>query len=371
MGRFKSTLDESDYQALRVAMERLSCISAGGDPNSILLALKECVPVEAGLVGQVKLTPIPQVTNHPLQLPTELLESWMGTNPEQLEQAFRPVVISSPGDFWSQTDSLPERLRDQLEVLHQLDRFNLGEGAGYKVCQRVLPGGGIEHVMMALITDHQHRFPDYTAARLKALGPAVQDAFWRLGLPLIASNPILGQLMTDDATGFICLDMRGSMIELNQRAHELASKYREAAGITQTRDFLQEFINRAWAKMPGNWQLVHASREAVLEVRVHALSKETHMISNDIQLIKMQEWIMPPPPPQAEEPDVPPELSKLTPRQQQAALLLGRSTLGYKQIADRLGIKPGTMRTHAENLYRALNVHSRPELISLMNRKKR
>src|SRR5262249_24851296 len=54
--------------------------------------------------------------------------------------------------------------------------------------------------------------------------------------------------------------------------------------------------------------------------------------------------------------------AELTPRQRDVATLLVRTGLSYKQIAAQLHLGEGTMRTHAEHVYRALGVHSRAEL---------
>jgi DNA-binding NarL/FixJ family response regulator len=55
-------------------------------------------------------------------------------------------------------------------------------------------------------------------------------------------------------------------------------------------------------------------------------------------------------------------LSKLSRRQQEIAWLLSRTGLSYKEVAARLDISEGTMRKHAENVYRRMGVHSRAEL---------
>ncbi|HTN85414.1 MAG TPA: LuxR C-terminal-related transcriptional regulator [Sorangium sp.] len=57
----------------------------------------------------------------------------------------------------------------------------------------------------------------------------------------------------------------------------------------------------------------------------------------------------------------------LTPRQRDVAALLVGTGLSYKQIAARLKLSEGTIRTHTERIYRAFGVHSRPELtVALM-----
>ena len=52
----------------------------------------------------------------------------------------------------------------------------------------------------------------------------------------------------------------------------------------------------------------------------------------------------------------------LTPRQRDVAALLVGTGLSYKQIAQRLRLSEGTIRTHTERIYRAFDVHSRFEL---------
>lgn len=52
----------------------------------------------------------------------------------------------------------------------------------------------------------------------------------------------------------------------------------------------------------------------------------------------------------------------LTPRQRDVATLLVATGLSYKQIAAELALSEGTIRKHTERIYRALGVHSRPEL---------
>lgn len=54
--------------------------------------------------------------------------------------------------------------------------------------------------------------------------------------------------------------------------------------------------------------------------------------------------------------------SELTPRQKEVARILSRTGLSYKEAASELGISEGTMRKHAEHVYRKIDVHSRAEL---------
>ena len=60
--------------------------------------------------------------------------------------------------------------------------------------------------------------------------------------------------------------------------------------------------------------------------------------------------------------------ARLSRRQQEIASLLVSTGLSCKQLADRLGLSEGTVRKHTEQIYRALHVHSRPELVALLRK---
>lgn len=58
----------------------------------------------------------------------------------------------------------------------------------------------------------------------------------------------------------------------------------------------------------------------------------------------------------------------LTPRQAEVAALLVGTGLSCKEIAASLARSEGTVRTHTEKIYRAFDVHSRPELTVVLGR---
>jgi DNA-binding CsgD family transcriptional regulator len=57
---------------------------------------------------------------------------------------------------------------------------------------------------------------------------------------------------------------------------------------------------------------------------------------------------------------------ELTLREKEVAGILARTGLSYKQAASELDIREGTMRKHAENVYRKKGVHSRAELTVIL-----
>jgi RNA polymerase sigma factor (sigma-70 family) len=56
------------------------------------------------------------------------------------------------------------------------------------------------------------------------------------------------------------------------------------------------------------------------------------------------------------------ELNSLTPRERQTLELLAEGYL-YKEIADRLGVSPGTVHQFSKQIYEKLHVRSRTEAV--------
>lgn len=355
------SLDLHEVNALRRSLVELAQVPSQGDPAAIFDALRSCVPVAAGLVGIATPATMGAMSNRPVRLPEAVLSSWMATQREYVVDAFARLFFSAnEGDFWRDKDSIRGRLRKGFQVLDTLDAHGLGEGAGYKVLQREVPGRGTEHAMLALLTERGTRFSDRDGGLLKVLGPAVRDAVLRAGVPLIPSRSILGQIIEEQALGYICLSLRGSVMEANQRAHELVSRYHKIARIPPGRRVFGDFIAVAKDRTRGGrtLHLPHMDR-TTLEVRAHALAKEAHSLSEDVTLLVLREWQLPTPTGRAAVPDV---LRQLTPRRRQIALMLANTAGSYKELAAALEIKEPTMRTHVEHIYRALDVHSRAEL---------
>lgn len=358
--------DGLDSAALRLAEKQLARIVPGDGPVAILDAIAPCLRVEAGLIATVKPGPTMSLTHQVLRMPQTLFENWMDTQPEHLEQSFRPVVRSSPGDFWSATDGLPERLRKEMEVLQVLDQFGLGEGAGLKLLRQSVPGGE-EHVMMALLTGRGERFPRQTAAMCRALARPLQDAVLRLGLPFTRGRSMHAQILENDNVGLVCLGTGGSIIALNQRAYDLAARYREIARVGPGRMFIGAFVKRALEETASSpaWQLVHPSRATMLQVRVHVMPADMFSLSSALPILKLEEWTLPSMPAPEVFP-MPQVLQPLTPRERQVAMLLATTGLSACEIAAELKMGTRTVTTHTRNLYKTLGVRSRWELIALV-----
>lgn len=355
--------------AVRMAVTRLAQFAPGDRPETLVDVLGSCMGVATGLLITVKPGPKMSMTHHVLRLPRLVLEGWAGTPPDALKRALYPAIHSSPGDFWNDRDGLPEKVRNDLQVLHFLDDFGLGVGAGFKLMCQSIPGGGEEHLFMAMHTQRGELFPRQTSAMCRVLAPALQQAIFRLSLPFTVGTSIHAQVLEEDAVGFVCLGADGGIIELNQRAYELASKYRSVAKVRPGRLFMNEFVAVAAKATKGGrvWQLMHPSHSAMLQGRMYVLPKEKFNLADNLPMIKLEEWTLPSLTEPEDFVDLP-VFSGLTKREREIAALLVTRGPSTKEIADELRISPMTVRKHIEKIHKSLGVRSLGELIALVRK---
>lgn len=351
-------LDPGESRLVERVARELSLLPSGAQPAALFDAIRSCVPLAAGLFSIIRPRAPDAFVSHAVRLPQDVFESWMATSPEQLARTLAPVISSGAGALWRDSETLTGAQREQLDVLRKLDDAGLGEGAGYKVLERPLPGQGVELFMMALLMERGEPVPARSQALLAALNPALHAAALRIGLPLVARAPLLAQIVDEQSLGYVCVTTTGSVLEANRRAHSLVVRYRDAAGITGRARALGDFVTRALEATSGrrSWVLDATRPRSYLDVNAHRLAKETHSLPEDLILLQLKETILP----------VPSPLLQLTERQQEIALLLAQSGSSFKQMATQLGISEFTLRKHGENIYRALGIHSRAELSALL-----
>jgi len=349
--------DARERKALALATERLSAVPANGRVDLVFDAVAAVVPVAAGLVLVLNPASPAMMACHGVRLPLELTETWIGTPRAHLARAFTPVVRAEDGDFW-RAGNLATSVRAQLRVLALLDRNGLGEGAGYKVCTRPAPAGGVEHISLALLAPRGTRFPDRAAALLKRLAPAIKGALLRLSLPLVASRPLLQQIFEAVSVGYLALDTRGEIRELNRRAYDLTHLYASMAGIPGGRQCLAAFVARARTAVKSGdpWLIPRGS--ASLDVRPFVVRAAAHGIPEDLLLLTLRELSQPDDAPAF---TLPPGV-RLSRRQREVAELLVQTALSYAAIGRRLEIQTGTVRAVVPAIYRAYGVKSRSGL---------
>jgi DNA-binding CsgD family transcriptional regulator len=321
----------------------------------VIDAISGCVPVAAALVQIVNLDAPGMVSGHVVRLPMEIVQGWMSTPRAHMARAFGPLVQARDGDFWRAQD-LATSVRERLAVLEQLDRHGLGEGAGYKVSRRPGPSRGTEHVSLALLAERKQRFSPRAGMLLRELAPAIRAAMDRLTLPLVATRPLVGQMMEEDAIGFIVTSRSGALIELNRRAYDLVREH----AITRGRRALTDFVDRALTEVSRARAPFYVRRgDAILEVRRHDLRADTQAIADDAILLTLRKIDLG----VARAPFAPPPGVELSPRERDVAELLTSTGLTYEGIGERLSIKEGTVRAIVPAIYRAYGVRSRQELV--------
>jgi DNA-binding CsgD family transcriptional regulator len=331
----------------------------GGAPAQLYAALRVCAPVAGGLIGTMGSQMAGSMINHVVALPDEVLEAWVTTPLEHLRRMMAPLIPAAPGELISDQMHIERPFRDELELLDVLDAAGLGESAGYKIASRMYSSGKQEHRFLTLALDDKEVFTPSQRELFRQLHPYVDGALARMTLPLVAHEPLLIQIIEQDRAGYLCLSSTGAVVELNERAHVLARRYAEAAGVVGRCGALAGFVEYVLkeSRRRQAWSLTHVSGSRIA-IKLYHIDKESHAVGRDLTLVKLTE-------------DDPLEAlvsAGLSPRQCQVAHLLLYTSLGYKQIAAKLNMSEGTMRKHVENAYRRLGVRSRAELVARLPR---
>lgn len=347
-------LTGSDRASFDEAVRALALVQVHGSPGDIFDAIARCVPIAGGLIGVLGGDAASSPVSHIVKLPDTVIEGWASTPSHQLARMLAPMVGAGPGELISDTQAIVGPFRDEIALLRRLDDAGLGESAGYKVSTHRAASGRPVHSFMTFALERGGAFDERHRHTLALLRPFIHDAQSRIGVPLIASQSILAQIVNEQSIGFMCVARTGRIVEVNQRMHALAIRYLRAARTEGGRGALARFADRARAETAGGrtWQLRAEDGSAVAEVSAHRLAKESHSIGDDVVLLMMKELVLSPAA----------SAGELTDRQQEIAKLLVGTGLSYKQIADRLGISEGTVRKHVEHVYRSAGVHSRAEL---------
>jgi DNA-binding CsgD family transcriptional regulator len=292
-------------------------------------------------------------------LPSDVLEGWATTPLPHLRRMLAPLVPAAPGELISDRTEITGSFREKLSLLQVLGSAGLGESAGYKIATCTTPSGKQEHRFLTIALEGREIFTPSVRELFRVIHPVIEAALSRMALPLVAREPIFTQVLEEDRIGYLCLSNSRAIVELNERAHELAYQCSHAARVEDGRGWLARFVERVLRETEGGreWSLRHDDGARV-EIRVYRLDKEFHAVGQDLTLVKLSET----------EPPLRLPASGLSTRQREVTHLLRTTGLSYKQIAAYLDIAEGTLRKHVERVYRHFGVHSRAELVELMSK---
>jgi DNA-binding CsgD family transcriptional regulator len=266
-------------------------------------------------------------------------------------------MFNAPEAFTArQADALPMQVQEQYTVFSSLKTAGLSSATGYKV---IGERNDYRHHtgFFALFTEGTG-LSDEKASLLQTIHPHVKDAMLRLSVPLNSANPILGQIIDDQKTGYICTSANGSILEANERAFVIAFRFCPTASAHQAVGVLLDAIGKSLHKAKSGAMSVYPPEGSPIRVMVHHLKKSLHGVSQDTRLVMLQHD------------DLPSRLDEvlgiLPPRQRELARLLITTNLGLKEVAVRMNASEGTTRTQRESLYKKLGVKSRTELLQLV-----
>ncbi|WP_437303829.1 response regulator transcription factor [Sorangium sp. So ce388] len=356
-------MDAADQRHFEQTRRLLENISVQGAPEAIFDALAQCAPIVGGLVGSVR-AGVGAAVSHVVRLPARVFEGYISTPEEHLARMLSPLYDAPPGALISDTQAITGRFREELRLLADLRAAGLGETAGYKLATNPSGSSGAEHCFLTFALDRRQKFTARHRRLLARLLPAVQEALERIKVPLIPSQSILAQIVDEDTLGFLCVKRALRLVELNQRAHTLITRYLPDVRIEGGRGMLDRFVARAIEQTRGGrtWPVIGAQGSAI-EISTMLLAKEAHAICEDVYLIRIREFAAASAArPLGESGLTPLEETGLTAKQLAVARRLCSTGDSYKQCAHELNIALGTMRTHTQNIYRRLKVQSRAEL---------
>ena len=348
-------LGPRDQKQINVAISALRRLPASGTPAALFEAIRPAIPVMGGFIGRIGESREETIISHAVALPEEVLEGWWNAPRDQIGLLLSPLFLATPGQLISDTQAIVGEAREKLALLSLLKASGLGEAAGYKVAP--LRKQGFLYMTFALEKGRAFTTKDRTV--LSTLRQDIHNALQRIALPIIPSQPIAAQLIEERAKGYVCVTENNHCLEWNERARTLCAKYLASANIEAGRGSFPRFVGSILNKtrQRSNLQIQHEDGETTLDIFVHALSKETHAIGEDLWLITLEESVSAP---------KPKKHFNLTKTQKEIAQLLVTTGDSYQELAERRGIAEGTLRKHVENIYRRAKVQSRPELVAKM-----
>lgn len=360
------TLDPREVRWIDAASRKLERLPPSASAAGIFDAIRPCMHWAAGLFSIIRPGAPGAIVSHAVNVPTDVFESWLGTPVDQMARALAPVVKSDAGRLWRDSETLVREQREQLDVLRVLDAANLGEGAGYKILERATPQHGVEHFMLALIMERGHPVPRRSDVMLAALNPILRATVLRLTLPFVGRDRLQAQLQEERAQGYLCMSVRGTLLEANRRAYDLVTRYQRVARIQGREGAAAAFGERAREHASGGrrWVLPASEPGSWLQVTTHRLVSDAYDLMEDILLVVMEEVVVPSSP--AEEPPV---RERFTPTELRIIRLLASTGGSRKDIAAQLGRSLLTVNKHLEHIHEKAGVHSRPELMVWLKRR--
>jgi DNA-binding CsgD family transcriptional regulator len=358
--------DSAELRSLNEARGALRSIPTAGSPDSLFAAIRRCVPFACGLLDTV-------CASRPFE-PTDVLycisETFLAALTDVADHDTSPLVsMHLPvGTAYRGIDLMPERMFRSIPIYQALyphHGFDIPSVLTLSVVPRSYDR---EHNTIWLFPERgQRSLTSRERQMLEALHAEIRAAVERMRLPFLPQNSLLAQILAEERAGYVLLRRDGSLLECNHRAFVLAHRYAPTGAGGNRYDKLSHIIRQAHETQSAGAFAARYIRRAdgasFLEVNQHKLAKEHNSLPEDATLIQLREM------PIHLEPIKPERhaaLETLSPRRREVATLLANSSFSYKEMAHELGLSEGTVRKHTEQVYRAVGVRSRAELVALL-----
>jgi DNA-binding CsgD family transcriptional regulator len=358
--------EPSELRNLKEARDALGAVPTAGSAESLFAAIRRCVPFACGLLDTI-------TASRPFE-PSDVLyrvpDAFFATVADFIDQDTSPLVAMRlpVGVAYRAADLVPERRLRSIPIVQALYP-HYGLDLPSVLTLSVVPRSyDREHTTLWLFHEHGQRgLTSRERQMLEVLHADICAAVERMRLPFLPQNPLLAQILSEEHAGYALLRLDGSLLECNHRAFVLAHRYAPSGAGGNRYAMLSHIMRRAQGTPSAGGFSAHYIRRAdgaaILEVSLHKLAKEHNSLPEDATLIRLKEM------PVHLEPIKPARqaaLEKLSPRRREIATLLVNSGFSYKEMAHELGLSEGTVRKLTEQVYRAVGVRSRAELVAML-----
>lgn len=354
-----------ELQGLSHARNALRAIPMSSPSSAVFDALHSCVPFACGLLDSFRVSrPF-----EPIDVLHHMPESFIADVANYIEMDPSPLVLQRlPMGFVCRAiDYISPHLWQNWHVAQALYPHHGINFPSILTLSSVPRGYDRELSTLWLFHEHDQRpLSDRELRMVEALHGDILAAVERLRLPFIPRDSLREQMLREQDAGYALFRANDELIECNRRALALARRHAAQQISNDPRAPLSALFR--WARAtpsPSGYSTKFAAtndEKCLLEVALHSIAKEQHALSEDVTLVVLREI------PMALTPiatNKQPLLQSLPPRRRQVATFLINSGLSFKEIAHEMHVSEGTLRKHAEHLYRTLGVRSRAELGAL------
>lgn len=363
--KISALITEADAVSIELHKKALAGIRAGDSIDAVYQVARRIAPaICGGLYEQTSSSDPLNITDTIFDVSQEYLQNMM-LNLEH-DPTMEVAIAAEEGLVVYDTDILPENEEAEIKEIFDYKKYNLNQIFLIKIKQSASPRDVLHEYFVFFTARGEARVGDWEKAMLKLLCADMRQAICRSRLPIIPDQPILHQIFQERKTGYLCVRKTGAVCEVNRQAYNLIHDYYPFMARRPGNVCIREFVDRImtdWGRgFPSAVCIASPDGHRYLSINKHTLSARTHHLPEDMVLITLDESLIGGGPNNAAKNIY----AELTERQREITNLLFSTGMTFKELALALGISEGTMRKHAENIYRILGVHSRRELMILL-----